>query len=317
MNPGSIMKAIDRSIGVYHFLFDRVPSGLPEVAPRPRRQNPWLEDGRPVVVKIPAGTDIRQTVDLAIGLLAPLNDIVAPGDKVLVKPNFNSADPPPASTALDFFQSVLQMLLDLGARVTVGESSGGIWRPTRKTFQQLGLYQVARSLGVDLIDFDADYPDWLRVKIDGDYLSTVVMPRAAYEADHLIYLPCLKTHFLARYSGALKLAFGFVHPGDRRDFHIRYREEKLAEVNLAWQPDLIIMDGRKAFITGGPQRGQVVEPGFILASGDPVAIDVEAVNILLNYKAKNKLLPDPYQLPQIQAALKHRLGSPAPPFLRP
>ena len=311
------MKVVDRSIGVYHFLFDRVPSDLPEVPPRPRRRNPWLKEGRPVVVKIPAGDDIRLSLNRAVTLLGPLTDTIGRGDKVLLKPNFNSADPPPASTALDFFKAVLEMLLDLGARVTVGESSGGIWRPTRKVFHSLGLYQLTRSLGVELLDFDSDYPHWLKVKIEGDYLPTVVMPRAAYEADRLVYLPCLKTHFLARYSGALKLAFGFVHPGDRRDFHIRYREEKLAEINLAWQPDLILMDGRKAFVTGGPQRGQVVEPGLILASGDPVAIDVEAVKILLSYQAKNKLLPDPWQHPQIQTALKHRLGSPEPPFLIP
>ena len=135
------------------------------------------------------------------------------------------------------------------------------------------------------------------------------MPRSAYEADRLVYLPCLKTHRLARYSGALKLAFGFVNPGERRAFHLRYREEKLAEISLCWQPDLIVMDGRKAFVSGGPQRGQVVEPKVILASGDLVAIDVEAVKILLSYKARNHLLSDPWQLPQIMMASKHKLGA--------
>jgi uncharacterized protein (DUF362 family) len=86
-----------------------------------------------------------------------------------------------------------------------------------------------------------------------------------------------------------------VHPGDRRDFHIRYREEKLAEINLCWQPDLIVMDGRKSFVTGGPHKGQVVEHGVILASGDLIAIDVEAVKILFSYKARNKLMEDPWQ----------------------
>jgi uncharacterized protein (DUF362 family) len=118
----------------------------------------------------------------------------------------------------------------------------------------------------------------------------------------------LKTHRLAEYSGALKLAFGFVDPAERRAFHFRYREEKLAEISLCWQPDLIVMDGRKAFVSGGPQRGQIMEPKLILASGDLVAIDVEAVRVLLTYKARNRLLSDPWQLPQIASALKHGFG---------
>jgi uncharacterized protein (DUF362 family) len=106
----------------------------------------------------------------------------------------------------------------------------------------------------------------------------------------------------------MKLAFGFVHPGERRAFHFSYREEKLAEISLCWQPDLIIVDGRKAFITGGPATGQTVEPGLILASGDLTAIDVEAVKTMLSYRAKNKLLSDRWEIPQIASAMKHRLG---------
>jgi uncharacterized protein (DUF362 family) len=303
------MKIIDRSIGVYHFLFDRVPSKIPEVPPKPRKQNVWLKDGKPVVVKFHTENDIRQSLNQVINLLGPLTASIASGDKVLVKPNYNSADPSPASTDPTFLRAMLEILLESGAKVTVGESSGGVWRPTRNVFKQVQLYELTRSLGVGIIDFDEDYKDWIRINTSGDYLHSVVMPRAAYEADKLIYLPCLKTHRLSRYSGALKLAFGFVHPGDRRDFHLRYREEKLAEISLCWQPDLIVMDGRKAFVTGGPNRGEIVEPKIILASGDLIAADVEAVKILLSYKARNHLLEDPWKLPQILTALKHQLGA--------
>ena len=86
-------------------------------------------------------------------------------------------------------------------------------------------------------------------------------------------------------------------------------EEKIADINLCWQPDLILADGRKAFVTGGPNRGTVVEPGLVLASGDLVAIDAEMVKVLLGYNARNWLLPDPWRLPQITAARNLGLGS--------
>ncbi len=104
------------------------------------------------------------------------------------------------------------------------------------------------------------------------------------------------------------MAVGFMHPGERRALHVSNMQQKVAEINLCWQPNLIIMDGRKAFASGGPAKGQVVEPGLILVSGDLVAIDVEAMKVLLTYEARNRLISDPWQSPQIATALKHGLG---------
>ena len=162
---------------------------------------------------------------------------------------------------------------------------------------------------MQVIAFEDRPNDWVRVRVGGDYLEHVTMPRAAYEADRLIYLPCMKTHQQARFTGALKLAVGFMHPGERRRLHIRHLEEKVAEINLCWQPDLIIMDGRKAFVAGGPDTGEVVEPGVLLASGDLVATDVEAMGILLAHRADNRLPADPWLSTQVTAALRHGLGA--------
>ena len=296
-------------MGGYHFLADRVPANIPSVEPKPRKSNPWRKDSQPVVVKVRAQGDLRRTVEQALSLMGDLKQIISRGDHVLVKPNFNSPDPFPASTDLNFLQSVVELILEAGAKVTIGESSGGVWRPTRKVFSQLGVTELARKLGVELIAFEDRPDEWVKVRIDGDYLKEVVVPRSAYEVDKLVYLPCLKTHSLAAFSGAIKLAFGFVAPGQRRSFHISHLQEKLAEVNLCWQPDLIIMDGRKAFVSGGPAKGRLVEPGLVLASGDLVAIDVEAMKVLLSYQSPNKLPANPWELPQIVVALKHKLGA--------
>jgi len=257
---------------------------------------------------VAAGEDIRVSVDKVVSLLGELGQAIGRGDNVLVKPNFNSPDPYPASTDLTFLHAVVERLLEEGAKVTIGESSGGIWRPTRNVFRKLGVFDLARHLNVELIAFEDKTDDWLRIKIDGDYLRVATMPRSAYIADKIVYLPCMKTHNLARFSGALKLAVGFMHPGERRALHARHLEEKIAEISLCWQPSLVIMDCRKAFVSGGPAEGQLVEPGLLLASGDLVAIDIEAMRILLTYEAENRLEPDPLQSLQIVTALKHGLG---------
>ena len=46
-----------------------------------------------------------------------------------------------------------------------------------------------------------------------------------------------------------------------------------------------------------------------MASGDLVAIDVEALKIIGSYGAKNRLFPNHYDSPQIVTALRHGLGS--------
>jgi uncharacterized protein (DUF362 family) len=301
--------SIDKLIGVYHFLTDRAPRDIPLVDPRPRPANPWLRNGQALVAKVKTSGDSRADIERAIALLGSLEQIIDRGDRVLLKPNFNSQDPYPGSTDLVFLRTVVELLLEVGAKVTIGESSGGIWKPTRKVFRKVGVFELARDLGVELIAFDDKPDDWARVKINGDYLSSVSIPRSAYEADKLVYLPLMKTHIRGRFSGALKLAVGFMHPGELRALHARHLEQKIAEISLCWQPNLIIMDGRKTFVSGGPDKGQLEKPEIVLASGDLVAIDVEAIKVLLVYKANNKLVADPWQLPQVMTALRHGLGT--------
>jgi uncharacterized protein (DUF362 family) len=300
---------IDKPVGVYHFVSDRVPKNIPLVDPRPRITNACCRDNQPLVSKVAADGDIRATLDKSLSLLGNLGQVINRGDRVLVKPNFNSPDPYPGSTDLLFLSAILELLLETGARVTIGESSGAIWRPTRKVLQKLGVLEIAYHYNVELIAFEDRAHDWVKVKVKGDYLDTVSVPRSAYEADKLVYLPCMKTHKIAGFTGALKLAVGFMHPGERRALHVRHIKPKIAEISLCWQPDLIVMDGRKAFVSGGPDKGQLVEPGIVLTAGDLIAIEVEAMKVLLAYDAKNGLEADPWQSTQIITALKHDLGA--------
>lgn len=305
----SVKGSADTLKGFYHFLGDRTPKELDIVPPKPRRENPFRQDGTVLVSKVHVEQDLLSSVRTSVELIGGLEKVVSAGDRVMVKPNFNSPDPYPGSTDLDLLRTVVHLIKEAGAKVTVGESAGGIWRPTRIVLEKLGAVRALAEMGVEVIAFDDRPRDWVTVKIDGDYLHEVTVPRSAYEADRIVYVPCMKTHVIARFTLSLKLAMGIIHPGQRRGLHVRNLEQKVAEINLVWQPDLIIMDGRKAFVSGGPGKGELVEPGVIMASGDMVAIDVEALKILGSYEANNRLLPNPCDSPQIATALRHGLGA--------
>ena len=54
----------------------------------------------------------------------------------------------------------------------------------------------------------------------------------------------------------------------------------IAEINTAYFPDLIVLDGVDAFIDGGPARGTRVRSGIVLTGNDRVAIDAVGVAAL-------------------------------------
>jgi len=54
----------------------------------------------------------------------------------------------------------------------------------------------------------------------------------------------------------------------------------IAEINTAYSPDLIVLDGVEAFVDGGPDRGTRVNADVMLAGTDRVAIDAVGVAVL-------------------------------------
>lgn len=283
------------------------------VSPQARKVNRFRRaDGKVLVsqVAVAAESNLKERVQQAVDLIGGLARLVRPGDAIFVKPNFNSADPLPAATDREFLRAVLELIKDAGAsQITVGEHCGRPSMPTRGVMEKLGIYELGRELGVAVLSFEEH--DWVRVELNGRHVQSALMPRPAYEADKIIYLPCMKTHRLARFTLSLKVAFGFSHVSERSALHQNI-EEKLVDLSLAWQPDLIIMDGRKAFVTDGPAFGTLVEPGVILASGDQIAMDVEALRILQSYPANNLLTLGAWEMPQIKAAIANGLGVASP-----
>jgi uncharacterized protein (DUF362 family) len=277
---------------------------------RLRRENPYTRNGKALVAFVCAGTDVKQEVLNAVNLIGGFEKVLNPRDRILLKPNFNSNDPPPGATAMDFLIAVIELLREHGyERISVGESSGRPWVPTAKVFGESGLSSKMTEIKIPLLDFELS--EYIDVPIGGDHLDTVAYPKDLEEFDKIIYLPTMKTHYLAGFSMSLKLAVGLTHLADRAVLHgdnNMFVSQRTAEMSIPVKPDLIIMDGRISFISGGPSIGLAVHPGVILVSGDPVAADVQGIRLLQNYAAVNHLTGDAWALPQIKTAVKHGLG---------
>lgn len=254
------------------------------------------------VAKIKSGGKLKEEIAKAVDVLGGFPAFIKKGDVVFLKPNFNTADPFPASTDLPFLKAAVELLYEAGAKlVMIGESSTYTLN-TRKILEQRGVFGLQESENPPRV-YVLDELEWARKEIpQGKYLKAASIPKLLEKADKLVYLPCLKTHSQGRFTASLKLSVGLMKPLERVRLHLRRLEEKIAELNVLMKPDLIIMDARKVFVTDGPSEGRVEEPNFILASTDRVAIDVEGVKILQSYGAKNHLNMPIWDLPTIKRA---------------
>ena len=284
-------------IGVF-FMSPKIVVGNP-------LENPFLKDGKALVSKIKVEENLKKSMLKAVDAIGGFKKVINEGDKVLLKPNYNSADNPPASTDPQFLKVLVELLYDNGAgKVVVGESS---WQAlkTREALQETGVIAALEGTGAEVSFFDEG--KFVEVDVGGKYLDHVGISENALGFDKLIYSCCMKTHFRADFSLSLKLAFGFTKKSDRVGFHLVYLKEKLVDLNLVVNPNLIIMDGRKCFISGGPFHGKVREPNLVLASGDRVAMDVESIKIIAGFEG-SKLRDDPWSYTQIQRAVELGLG---------
>lgn len=285
---------------------------------RHRPHNMYVRDGKAQVSIVSTEEhDLKETVRKGLDLIGGVHRTLNTEDRVLLKANFNSDDPFPASTDLAFLTAVVELLREEGiTNLTMGERSGWPWMPTARVLEEMGVFQKARELDLPVIDFDAG--PWMDVRLGekAKWWTKVGYHKSLKNFDKIVFLPCMKHHFLARFTMSLKLVVGMTHPVDMQYMHADYDEGKkdepmdmkMIELSLPLGPDLIVMDGRKSFVTGGPNSGDVVQPNVILASGDRVAIDVEGIKILQSYKRDNLIQTPVWELPSIRRAVELGLG---------
>jgi len=271
------------------------------------RENPFRKDGKGLVSKVTSadGQGLKGNILKAVDLIGGFSKVVERGNEILLKPNFNTGDAPPGSSDPDFVKAVIELLHEHGAsKVILGESSM-FSLSTRKVLEDTGMLRKAEEAGAEVAPFDEG--KWVKVSTGGKYLRTVSLPERALEAKKLVYVCCMKTHRWAKFTLSLKLAVGFMKPSERMLLHARNLEEKIADLNLVVHPDLVIMDGRKCFINGGPACGELRNPNVVLASGDRIAMDVEAIKVIENFEGAN-LTADPWSYTQIRRAVELEIG---------
>jgi len=249
---------------------------------------------------------IRKAVDLL-----KINPIE--GKDVLLKPNFNTADAFPGSTHNDTLTHLILHLQTMGAKsVTLGERSGP--PDTAEVMNKKGVYELCRKLNVSIMNFE-DLPQtkWVRIQPEGSHWRNgVLVARPVVESPCVVTTCCLKTHgYGAVFTMSLKLSVGVTHKKNMTELHASFlsMRKMIAEINTAYHPSLIVLDGIDAFVDKGPSHGPVKQGNVILAGTDRIAIDAVGIAVLKEL-GSNKAIMDKkiFEQEQISRAVELGLG---------
>jgi len=254
--------------------------------------------------------DREAGIKRAINLLE-INPVM--GKDVLLKPNFNTADPFPGSTHNDTLIHLVLHLRTLGAKsITIGERSGP--PDTADVMKEKGIYELCNKLGVNIINFER-LPEtgWVHFKPEqSHWMNGFDVAKPLIESTCIVTTCCLKTHgYGGVFTMSLKLSVGITRKRNMRELHTSFlsMRKMIAEINQVYSPSLILLDGIEAYVDQGPSRGPVKQAGAILAGTDRIAIDAVGLSILKELGSNKAIMvKNIFDQEQIRRAVELGLG---------
>lgn len=262
---------------------------------------------------------VIKTEDRGKGVKELVSYFDQPSGRVAIKANYNSADPFPAATDISTLSAIVDNLKESTKDIVLAERSG--MGNTASVLEEMGVMKLSHDKGIELIVLDdLKSEDWVQKDSLGSHWENgFLFPKVFQEADSIIQTCCLKTHrFGGHFTMSLKNSVGMVAESNGHNYMSElhrspHQRKMIAEINTAYEPDLVIMDGIKGFSKGGPASGTLIEPGVMLASNDRIALDAVGVAILRTYGttpevSRGKVL----QQDQIARAVELDLGVSSP-----
>ena len=280
------------------------------------------------VVLVRAGTP-EEALARGVALMGRFS-FIQPGETVLLKPNMTGPLIPPDVTSPAVLKELVRQCYAAGAgEVQVGERTF-VGMSTQDAFG-IQLYEgggssmldVVESVGAVFRPFDDE--EWVEVHPAGatDFDAPLLIPSALADVDHYINVPALKTHYIAGFTMTMKNFFGCVHPDTRlgqvhddpRNDTDPDREKRMfAQMNLAFDPVVNVMDAIISRTTGGPTPpGDTVETNLILLGKDRVAMDAVGLAILRYVGTEPAIEGHPvWNQPQLAEAVRVGVGVSGP-----
>ncbi|MBF0516054.1 MAG: DUF362 domain-containing protein [Nitrospirae bacterium] len=194
--------------------------------------------------------------------------------KILIKPNLNSNMNALTGNTTDLrvVAAVIDYLKGRGFKdITIGEgTNSGFYRSNISVIERLKYDELGLYYGIKVKDFN--YSESAPVSFESGVAAGVA--RECVEADFIINMPKLKTHFEAGMTVCLKNLIGcLVGQENKKKTHAAL-SDNIVNLNLAIKPSLHIVDGVIAMEGLGPTRGTPLMTGVIFVGDNPFVVDL-------------------------------------------
>lgn len=226
------------------------------------------------MVKVSIARSFKPDVKRALDLI----DFVPKKLELLaIKPNL--CCPLPYFTGATTDTRVLEQTIEIfegHADEIVVVESDGYMATAEKSFEKSGMKDVCDAHDIAFVNLSKEI--CIPIKRDLKALTNFKVPRTILKADFLVNLPVMKTHSLTTVTLSLKNMFGIV-PKRKAIYHPKLTEV-IADVMKIRKPDLSIMDGIVGMEGNGPIDGKSKRMNLVLASEDPLAMDLVCCKIM-------------------------------------
>jgi uncharacterized protein (DUF362 family)/Pyruvate/2-oxoacid:ferredoxin oxidoreductase delta subunit len=229
---------------------------------------------------------VRQCLNNSFDALGGVRKFIKPGDRVLLKLNLVMKKHPDkgATSHPIFVKALVEILKSAGAQVVLGDSPGGLFtvNALKGIYRACGIEQVADETGAVL---NYNTRDTVIQYKKGKVLREITIASMVKDVDKIISVSKMKTHSMTLFTGAVKNMFGVVPGVTKAEYHFAMPDiedfsNMLVDICQAVKPDLSFMDGIIAMEGPGPTAGYPRKVGTVLASPNPYALDLVAVEIL-------------------------------------
>jgi len=232
--------------------------------------------------------EIKSSLLKLIHDLGGLEAFITKGDIVVVKPNVvadhglrNGLYQGGVVTDLGLLRALIEILLTRAGRVIVAEGSSINRAETTKLFAHYGYDRLVEidPHRVSLVDLNRD--KLVRKSVPGGKRMLFrEIPVTLEEADTIINLPVMKTHFAALVSLSIKNLQGAIPPLEKYMSHYFGLWQNLVNIHHLVKPKLHIVDGLAAQEGFGPVYGSSKTTNLIIGGTNPVAVDAVTTRIM-------------------------------------
>jgi uncharacterized protein (DUF362 family) len=244
-----------------------------------------------VVEKVPptrSDEELKASVMNVLHSLGGMEKFVKKGQHVVIKPNVvadhglrEGVYHGGVVADVRLVRALIEVLLPVAGKVTVAEGASINRAETDKLFAHYGYDRLTEidPRKVVLVDLNTDR--LVRKTVPGGKrMLSREIPLTLAQADVIINLPVMKTHFAALVSLSVKNLQGAIPPIEKYMSHFFGLWQNLVNMQHLVKSTLVIVDGLTAQENFGPVYGTPKTMNLLIGGTNPVAVDAVTTRIM-------------------------------------